>query len=245
MFKFLNTYKKAIILFLVIEGFCFLLSGLGYHIDNELKNKFLVYVSMFAITSVILGCMTYVPCFISTYKKQHPEKYYGGNVFRVDLSSITSQINVYTDLSKAENIYNAKRQVVDTIMVQHTSSDNYYREIITGKLIPVSRARYTRSLGKILNTSYFNFTSYLFIYLSWYVLDNGSFWEYANNSQKDVTYDEVEQYILERKNGYKGFSSFEKYLDNLYEQAECYYETSKQKNEISDKQKIQERLKKI
>lgn len=71
------------------------------------------------------------------YRRKHPEKYYGGEVFLAKLDSVTPNINVDTDLSKAENIDKAEKECVEKILIQKTSNKNFYREIITGKLIPV------------------------------------------------------------------------------------------------------------
>lgn len=232
----------------MVEILFFPVLVLCYYFDREYEDNFSLYVTIFCIS---FGVMIFLQNFIPTYKEQHPERYYGGDVYQVNLASITPQITVYVDWPKERNIYKAKIEVIDTILVQHTSSNNYYREIITGKLIPVSevayKIAYSERVGElILGKSYYNFTSPLFIYVfSGYSSRTGTFLEYRNNSHKCANLGEIEEYIQERKNGYKGFPSFEKYIDNLYEQANCYYETAKQKNEISDEKKIQEILKKL
>ena len=233
--------EKSIFVSLLIAVFTFVFGFTG---GNGLSKSF--YFSAFIFFGCFgFGCQLSISKFKSRYYEQHPEKYYGGNVYRVDLSSIKPEITVYNDRPRSSNIYRAQRQVVDTLLVQLTSSENYYREIITGYLVPISRVKYVESETKTVDY-YYNFNSYLFVYRSWREDSyTGCFYGFCENSKKTVTSEEVEQYIQERKNGYKGFTSFEDYLNALYKQAEGYYKKAEQKAEISDDKKIQEILKTI
>ena len=53
-------------------------------------------------------------------------------------------------MSKKENIRNNKKKVVDEILIQETTNRNYYREIVTGKLIPVVTREEYRNAGSLM-----------------------------------------------------------------------------------------------
>ena len=210
----------------------------GNDLLSCLKGCLAVSIIPFGISAWIL-----IYKFIERYFDQHPEKFYGGKVYRVNLSSITHDITVYNNRSKSSNISNAESQVIDTIMIQETSSNKYYREIITGDLIPISTVIYVIEGFEVVATNKLYSNSCLYVYLSkecW--RDNGAFLGYCVDPRQDATSNEIEQYIQERAKGYKGFPSFESYLDHLYERAESYYNQAKQKGEISDEQKTKKIL---
>lgn len=58
------------------------------------------------------------------------------NVYECNLYSITSDIEIDSNLNMRKNIDNAPIEIVSKIMVQPTRRKNIYREIMTGVLIP-------------------------------------------------------------------------------------------------------------
>lgn len=194
------------------------------------------------------------------YKYKHPEKYYGGKVYRAKLVSITPEIKVYNDLSREQNIINAEERDVTDILVQETSNKYYCREVITGKLIPVSYAKYMNYEG------YYEFKNYehcVFVRIDEiYFYITGFFWRYGSHRLYDISAENLEKYIAERKGKYKAriyvgkydyeyeykykeFDSFKDYIDYILSQGEKFYKDSQAKGEISDDKKNEEILEEL
>lgn len=239
----LTINRIALLFFIQVIIFLFLLS----------TGRNILKISIFCSCLFLLSCVFCIDLLIHDcsveYHDSHPEKYYGGDVYRFNLMSIKPDITVYNDWTKAKNILESEKQVVDTVMVQFTCSDKYYREIITGKLIPVSKVGFTDDMFYFRRSravEYYNLDPYMFIYEP-YVIDSVTkkHLVHPKNSKHKVSPEELEQYIKERKNGYKGFDSYGEYLDSMYKQAEGYYEEAKGKNNISDEKKIQLMLENI
>ena len=158
-------------------------------------------------------------------------------VYKCDLHSITSDIIVYRDKSKIENIENAYTKVVAEIMVQKTFFPNIYKEIITGKLIHVYRTKhYIVYKYNDKKDTY----KYDFDYVVPKVPAKTVFIKIFENSThkysdlKIAESCEIEKYIKENNNTneYRRkldeiFSKADEYYNNAYEQENYYYEKEK------------------
>ena len=174
-------------------------------------------------------------------KVRHPEKHYGGPVYRVKLMSITDDIQIRPDLSHEQNLINAKREVVDEIIIQKTSSEDFYREIITGKLIPVATLR-------MKDNCYFydNFNNVIFVEWIYIYSKKGEIVHTVINPLEKVSSAMLKEYIEERQNGdYKECPTFAHYLDWLFEGKNEEYDKALDKVEKSEEKKIAELLEKI
>ncbi len=210
--------------------------------------KFLI-AFFILILILLIGLILYliIRSVYDRYKKKHPEKYYGGKVFLAELLSITPNINVCTDLSKEINIYNAEKESFGKILIQKTSNSEYYREIITGKLIPVfTKTSYIDLYKQKDEVVIYSGKSCVFVkrYDRITYSDTLRFIN-TNFFLKDVSSNDVKKYIDERKAEYKGFATFKDYLDDVFAQGEKYYADSLAKGEISDGKKIEDILKNL
>lgn len=199
------------------------------------------YIGIIAIVVACLGAglvlligLLVIP---AVYRKKHPEKYYTGPVYKVKLKSITPDISINTNLSREQNLINAKREDVAEVMVQRTSSENFYREIITGKLIPVATLRINGSVY-----DYYNYNN--FIIVEWIYL-----YDKHGNIETDISVpfvkvsaEDLENYLYDRKEHFNGYSCFSKYLDSLFNNAESYYTKSLENVEENEDKKISDLL---
>lgn len=164
----LTIKRIALLFFIHVIIFLFLLSTGGNILEIS------IFCSCLFLPSCILCISLSIDDYLVEDHDLHPEKYYGGDVYRFNLMSIKPDITVYNDWTKAKNILESEKQVVDTVMVQLTCSDKYYREIITGKLIPVSKVGFTDDMfyfGRSRAVEYYNLDPYMFIYEP-YVIDS-------------------------------------------------------------------------
>lgn len=148
------------------------------------------------------------------------------NVYEVDLYSITENIRVNQDWSRYENILNANLQEVATIMVLPTRNPKYFREIVTGMLIPVLRETTKTTLFCYKDHYYTVPKTPAFIKIR-----EVRFHEYYNNNLICASAENVRQYVEKHINN---VDDFKMELSNIFETAEAYYENAKQKNDISD-----------
>ena len=75
---------------------------------------------------------------------------FNNTVYKCDLLSVTPDIKVYTDKSMKSNVMNADTTVVTTLLVQKTFNPSYFKEIVTGRLIPIYRV-ITYDTNTVLN----------------------------------------------------------------------------------------------
>ena len=75
---------------------------------------------------------------------------FNNTVYKCELLSVTPDIKVYTDKSMKSNVMNADTTVVNTILVQKTFNPSYFKEIVTGRLIPIYRV-ITYDTNTVLN----------------------------------------------------------------------------------------------
>ena len=111
---------------------------------------------------------------------------FGKRIFKVNLLSVTPDIKVYKNFSKTKNITSAKKKVVTTVLVQRSLIPFYYREIITGKLIPSSKYFVTDEF--ISHPVYIQKLKF-----------------FDQNYEEVKDYNELTKYVEERQNGYKEF----------------------------------------
>lgn len=184
------------------------------------------------------------------YISNHPEKFYGGEIYKAKLLSITPEIEVLNDLSKGRNIINAELKVVAEIAVQETSNNNYVREIVSGKLIPVS---FVNTYHGHHSTSYSNYDHCVFVKCKdlYYKLNGilgnpfDEFDKTIESHLEEISADDLEKYLEKCKGKYGDFKSFEEYLDYIFDNGESYYKDSESKGMISESKKKQMILQKI
>lgn len=207
------------------------------------------FIFLFA---VIIGYPSYR--IIKWFKSKFPEKYYGGTVYSAKLISITEDIEVYIDLSREENIFNAKTQYVEKILVQETSNKYYYREILTGKLIPASFANKHIIDDDFFDPEYeYEYRSYKHCVFLEFIdrYKNNNFWriwkfQYRSKSPlEEISSTILEDYIATHTSEYKGFNSFGEYLDFIFARGEKFYKDSEAKGHLSDSKLIEDILKNL
>lgn len=178
---------------------------------------FIWYVpaSIFAISVV---CIFIIKSIINKYKLKHPEKYFGGTAYTVDLYSITSNVKAYIDKSKRESIKKSEITMINTLIVQKTYNSQYVREIVTGCIIPVSN---------INKPSHCVFVSF------------------EKAACKESSSDELERYIKSHSEQYNGYSSFKDYIISVMHKGEEYYNINLEKGEISEEAKRENILKNL
>ena len=164
---------------------------------------------------------------------------FNNTVYKCDLLTIRPDIKVYNDLSMRKNIMNAETDVVCTILVQKTFNVSYYKEILTGRLIPVyqviTHSTNTSSNGKVeLDPP----KSPCFIKRNMTIGEEGI-----------LLYDDLEKATIEELQDYS-FShiNVERYKDYLFEvfgTGMKYYNDAKLKGEVTGENRIKRFLKAI
>lgn len=156
------------------------------------------------------------------------------DIYECNLCSITPDIRVNHDRSKKSNIINAYKKDVMEIMVQRTHRRNFYREIITGILIPVYRMR-SLGLGMASCSIPKPFLPYFIVIVEY----KDSLFERFNNLTLAEDKD-VKKYIEKHGSNPDGFKNE---LYEIFQKAEGYYEQAYSKNEYSDKYQVKSFLK--
>ena len=153
-------------------------------------------------------------------------------IYKCDLLSITENVVVNADESRATNIERAEVVPVETLFVQPTTSRKYFREIITRKLIPVYYEGYREDFYEYRDGITLKIIPKLPCYIKYqdsYINDI-----YQGDSLEIPTASEVLDYVEKHQDR----ESFSSYLDGLLLQAELYYQDALLKNNISEETKI-------
>ncbi len=156
------------------------------------------------------------------------------NIYECNLYSITSDIRVNHDWSKAKNILRANKTDVMKIMVSPTFRRNFYREVITGISIPVYRVHKLQSLCSVYYSIPSPFLPYYIM-----IIENGLLFQYYNNLEI-ASIENLKEY-LERYSS--NSDALKKELNEIFQKAEEYYEQAYKKCEYSDEYKVKSLLK--
>lgn len=161
-------------------------------------------------------------------------------VYKCNLLTITEDVIVNADESKKTNIANAKIQPAITLMVQKSLSGNYFKEIITGKIIPAYREIYYKEeVFPFKEKVRYSFPKKP--YFIKYVQRNDSINNEYTNDLKEPSLQEVKEYIKLHSDNKK----FANILDTIFNQAEEYYNESLAKNNLSDEKQIKNIVKSL
>ena len=152
-------------------------------------------------------------------------KVYRSDIYKACLYSITSSINVDLKASKSSNIVRNGVSVM-YILVRRTMSNKYFREVITGKLIPIS---YTTAFSYELR----NYRHCVYVPL--FLQSNFVYKGIYKASDEDI-----DKYIDRIKFIYRDFKSFRIYLDNLFTEGKKYYKDSEAKAKVHRLEKRKE-----
>ena len=156
-------------------------------------------------------------------------------VYKCELLSINEDINVESDRSRRHNIANANTAPVATVLVQKTMRDNYFKEILTGILIPVYRVERYRDFDDSP------------VVITEEVPKYGCFIKYTARTRYEryldddlvvATADEVEEYI---RNNRKEDMTYR--ITSYMKNAEMYYNSAKEKDKKSDDYRVRKLLK--
>ena len=158
-------------------------------------------------------------------------------VYKCELLSITPDIRVNVDKSMRNNVLNADTEVVSTVLVKKTWNPDYFREIVTNKLIPVYCV-ITFDNNTVLNgtTERSAPKSPVFVKCHLKVGDEGLVLE---SDLIPATAEEVKTYVFDHMDREK----YGEKLDSIFNQGMTYYNDSKAKGIESDEKQIKKYLK--
>lgn len=188
--------------------FLILCTSLGLFISIISNNPMITIIFFFIGILPLFFCII-----IKKYRQKHPEKYYGGTIFKVKLYSITDDVIVDKGKSMESNIvinnYD-KLKYCGSFLVQKTSNKNYVREIVSGILLPVCEI-YEHQMYP---------ASPVFIPYNFSNIDMPM---YKENVFEVVKNDEILEYISEKKGKIIDNKSFAEYLQNIIDTGNKYY----------------------
>ena len=232
-FEFTENQGMAIF-FLVMSLMCFCIMYLSIKVDDSLVACFTPFLGIPSVlafgVSILLWhvpvcvfvisvvCILIIKSIINKYKLKHPEKYFGGPAYTVDLYSIDSNVKAYIDKPKSESIKKSQIIKIDELIVQKTYNSQYVREIVTGCIIPVS------NLNKPSHCVFVSF---------------------ENGKDKKSSSDELERYIKSHSEQYYAYNSFKDYIISVMHKGDEHYSINLKKGEISEEAKIEKILKNL
>lgn len=158
-------------------------------------------------------------------------------IYKCELLSISPDSRINCDQSLRENVKHAETLSTIKLLVQPTIRQGYFKEILTGRKIPVYRIQKHLGDHYSIDDFYYHFVpnSPCFIQFQEKILGE----EYLENNLVEATYDDVLDYC----NSYSK-ESLEKTLDEIFYKGEECYRSLQAKGEISDSLKIKKLLKK-
>lgn len=158
-------------------------------------------------------------------------------IYKCELLSISPDSRINCDESLRENVKHAETLSTIELLVQPTIRQGYFKEILTGRKIPVYRIQKHLGDHYSIDDFYYHFVpkSPCFIQFQEKILGEG----HLENNLVEATYDDVENYL----NLYSREELNEE-LDEIFHRGEVCYRTLEAKGEVSDSQKIKRLLKK-
>lgn len=159
------------------------------------------------------------------------------NIYEVNLCSLSSNIVVYNDWSKKQNIHNNIKmehiQLVRKIMVQEIMFKRYMKEIITGRYIPINKKQifwqYEQPFPRIPEEELkkVNYpilaNSLVFIGLEEYFDVYGK----SSNNLREVRGSQLEKYL---KQNTSSTSTFKTNLENIFKETQELYRAAEEQN---------------
>lgn len=165
------------------------------------------------------------------------ELMYMKSIYEVKLYSLSSDIVVYNDWSKKQNIHNNIKmehiQFIRRIMVQETMFKRYMKEIITGRYIPINKKQIfwqyeqpfpripEEELKKVDYSILAN--SLVFIGLEEYFDIYGK----SSNNIREVRGSQLEEYL---KQNTSSTSTFRTDLENVFKESQGFYRIAEERN---------------
>lgn len=159
-------------------------------------------------------------------------------VYKCDLLSITPDIRVNTNQSKAHNIKNAKKEKKTTIIVKPSIFRNYFKEILTGVKIPIYRIQKTKGYGE----REYHYPPKIPCFIQYEEQIEGE--DYLGNTLQEATLEDIKSY-LEKYTSKSDREKFKKELIDYFLEAEEYYKKAQEKNIVSENTEIKKLIKKI
>ncbi len=160
-------------------------------------------------------------------------------VYECDLYSITPEIRVNQDWNRRKNISEADTKIVSKIMVQRTINPNFYKEIITGMLIPAYRTIFKSGAFHSWGGDIYYRVPKEPVFIKF---EERHFYDNHWNSLVVAQAVDVKKYIEEHASNVEKFKNE---LTNLFKTAEEYYEDAYLKNTYSNKKTVKSLIKTI
>ena len=158
-------------------------------------------------------------------------------VYKCVLLSIDESINVEADKSRRHNIANASVSPVATIMVKKAMLDNYFKEIITGTIIPAYRVERYKDFEDsplVVTEDVPKYGCYIK-----YNVDT-RYERYLGDDLVLASADELESYINSNSREDLSYK-----LASLIYNAERYYQDALKKGKKSDEYRVKKLLKSL